>query len=242
MLLALLAAVTVTFHPARPTVGDPIAIRFEEPVRLDASADFEIVEQKGNEVVIRTFASRPLTLSGTAGSVRFRNLRIPVVSVLKKNDDLKPAPLAPPRPVPWPRLPWIAIGIAALFAIAAWSAVAFLSRRRARPRVPIRSPAEAFRDDVEALRGDRGRKWRWAALADATRSFLAATRPSLGSELTTSELLPRLHERERIVESILRQGDLEKFSTRGPAPADFERVADEALALAVPPPEVEKAP
>jgi hypothetical protein len=157
--------------------------------------------------------------------------------VLKKDDDLTPAPLTPPLEVPWPRAPWIAIAVAAASAVGFWVAVVVLSRRRTRVAAPRISPAAAFRQEVEALRRDGARRRRWASLADATRSFLAATRPALGGELTTTEIVPRLGERERIVEAILHQGDLEKFSPRGAAPADFDEVAGGALALATPEPE-----
>ena len=56
--------------------------------------------QHGNRVVVRTFEPRPFALSGTMGNVRFRNLDSAGASVLKQDDDLTPAPLAPPRPMP----------------------------------------------------------------------------------------------------------------------------------------------
>ena len=228
--LVFLAAVTATFQPAAPTVGDPVAIRFAAPVTLDASPEYEIVEQTGNRVVVRTFKPRPFMLSGTAGNVRFRNLRVPVQSVLKQNDDLKPAPLAPPQPLPYPRRPFLVIGAAALCAIAAWAAVWRLARRAVDvPVVPELPVDERFRRAVALA---REQEERWAALADATRAYLAATRTSLGSDLTTSELVPRLREDERIVSEILRQGDLEKFSIDGAEPEDFDVVAQRALELA----------
>jgi hypothetical protein len=243
MLLALLAAVTVTFHPARPTVGDPIAIEFAAPATLDPSKEYELVETKGNRVVVRTFTPKPLVLSGTTDGVRFQGLRIPVVSVLAKDDKLQPAPLAPPRPEPWPVLPWYAIGIAAFAAVAVWTAAYLRGRAPSQKVVSRLSPVDVFRREVDALRRDPARKRRWAGLADATRAFLAATRPALGSELTTSEVLPRLRDRDRVVETILRQGDLEKFSPRGPASIEFESVASDALVLVEPEaPEPEAAP
>ena len=65
-------------------------------MRLDPSPSYEIVQQSGSSAVVRTFRPVPFTLSGTVGDVRFQNLVIPVRSVLKRNDDLKPAPLTPP--------------------------------------------------------------------------------------------------------------------------------------------------
>lgn len=235
MILAALALVTATFQPAPPTIGDPITLEFSAPVALDASPDFEVVWSEGRRVVIRTFQPKPLVLGGVVGGkVRFQNLIIPVRSVLAPGDDLKPAPLVPPKEVPYPRAPFIAILIAALCAAAAWAAVWARSRRRAEvaPPVDVRTPEERYREAVLALREAPSHPRRWAALADATRAYLAATRPAFGSDLTTSELVPLLQERESVVVDILRQGDLEKFSRRGPQPRDFSEVASQALELA----------
>ena len=230
MILAILAVVTATFQPATPTVGDPIAIEFATPVVLDASKDYEIVAREGKRVVVRTFAPRPFSMSGTAGAVRFRNLVVPVRSVLKPNDDLKPAPLVPPQGVTYPRKPFLAIGISALCALAAWAAVWRFFRKPVGVPVVSELPAEErFRRAVAVA---KTHPERWAALADATRAYLAATRPRLGPDLTTAELLPRLQEEQGIVSGILRQGDLEKFSVEGAEPDDFDRVAQRALELA----------
>ena len=230
MILAFLAAVSITFQPPAPTVGDRIVLQFPASVVLDASKDYEVIEQQGPRVVVRTFLPKPFALSGTIGGVRFRNLVVPVKSVLKPNDDLKPAPLRPPQAVPYPRTPFIAIGVAALAAIAAWAAAWWLARRSvplpAEPPIPI---DERFRRAVFAA---KTQPERWAALADATRAYLAATRPQYGSDLTTTELVARLREEERIVQAILRQGDLEKFSLSGADPEDFDSVAERALRLA----------
>src|SRR5437660_4401603 len=84
--LALATALTAVFHPARPTVGDPIVIEFREPVVLDPSPQYEIVSTDGKRVVVRTFSAKPFALSGHAGQVKFRNLVVPVQSVLKAKD------------------------------------------------------------------------------------------------------------------------------------------------------------
>jgi hypothetical protein len=230
MIFAVLALVTVTFRPAQPTVGDRVTVEFQAPVVLDASRAYEIVEQNGNRAVVRTFAPEPIVLSGRTGGTTFRNLVIPVQSVLAPNDDLKPAPLTPPKPVPYPRGPFIAIAIAAAAALAAWAGV-WWRARRVKPAVvvPAMPADERFRRAVIAA---RRRPERWAALADATRVYLAETRPQVSSDLTTTELLPRLGEEERIVRDILRQGDLEKFSVVGAQPEDFDAVAQRALELA----------
>lgn len=230
MILLLLAAVTATFSPPQPTVGTPIAVEFKETVKLDPSPAYEVVESSGRRVVVRTFVPEPFELSGTVGNVRFRGLKVPVGSVLKPNDDLKPAPLTPPRPQPYPQRPFYAIGAAALAALAAWLAVWRFARRALDvPVVPELPADERFRRAVSVA---KTQPERWAALADATRAYLAATRPRLGSDLTTTELMPRLLEDERIVGEILRQGDLEKFSIDGAAPEDFDAVAQRALELA----------
>ena len=234
MILAVLAVVTATFQPPQPKVGDLVTVEFAERVQLDPSETYEIVSQQERRVVIRTFEPEPFRLSGVAGDVRFRNLEIPVVSVLQENDDLTPAPLAPPRAMPYPRAPFIAIAVAALAALLAWLALWLaVKRRRAAVPAPPLAPDEQFRRAIHAIRGQPAQ--RWAALADATRAYLASSRGNLPPDLTTSEVLARLRPDESIVAVILRQGDLEKFSTRGPESRDFDAVAEEALALAAPP-------
>lgn len=239
MIVAVLAIVTASFTPAQPKVGDLITVTFAAPVALDASKDYEIVSRAGSTVVVRTFEPRPFALSGTLGPltgkhVRFRNLRVPMGSVLKQGDDLTPAPLAPPRPPAIPWALWIAIAVAALLAIGA----AILLWRRWRRKKPAAEPLprltaeERFRRAVLVLRESPSRPLRWAALADETRRFLAATRPRLGSDLTTTELVPRLAEQEQVVEEILRQGDLEKFSRRGAVEREFDELTDRVLDLA----------
>lgn len=231
MILALLAAVTATFSPAAPTVGDPIVVQFRAPVTLDASSDYEIVRQSGRTAVVRTFRPQPLKLSGVTGGVRFRDLQVPVRSVLRRNDDLKPAPLTPPVAIPYPRAPFLAIAVAAFAALLAWAGVWWLARKPLQAAVPAIPAEERFRRAVLALRDDPSHPRRWAALADATRAFLAATRSQLGSELTTSELVPRLRHGEGVVRDILGQGDREKFSPWGAEPRDFDEVAGRALEL-----------
>ena len=217
---------TATIHPAAPTVGDPIAIDFPAPVVLDKSADYEIVSQHGAHAVVRTFEAKPFVVSGRMGSVAFKNLVVPVRSVLKGKDTMTPSPLIAPRREAFPASVMIAIALAvALIAIV----VAALLRRRKKPAavVPEFPPAERFRAAVLALRDDRT-PMRWAKLADALRDYLAAT-GGVGRELTTSEVLALRN--DDVVVKILRHGDLEKFSpwgTRG----DFDAIAEEALRLA----------
>ena len=256
-MIPLLLLVTAFFHPAQPTVGDPIVIDFRQPVVLDASPEFDILSVRGSHVVIRTFEPRPFVISGRVGNVVFRNMVVPVRSVLKPRDDLKPAPLKPPRKEAYPRLPFMLIGIAALLAVGAWTAVIILERRAAAAKV-VEPPMPAdvrFRTKVIALRDDVRGQPRWAQLADATREYLAAVDPNLGIELTTREVLERLGVAQTLlsvpaqsgvpvphqtVAAILRQGDLEKFSPWGALPANFAALADRALELA-PEPVLEEA-
>jgi hypothetical protein len=234
MFLALvLAALTATVHPSPAKVGDLITLEFAAPATLDASPDYEVVSRQGTRVIVRTFQPKPFSVSGTVGGTRFHNLRVPVTSVLAENDALKPAPLAPPVEVPYPRAPFVALGIAALVAAAVWVGVWWRSRRIA-PAVtaPALAPDERFRRAVLALRGNRAHPRRWADLADETRAFLAATREGVGKELTTTEVVARLAEEDRVVEDILRYGDIEKFAPAGTTLlADFDTVAQQALTL-----------
>lgn len=233
VLAFVLAAVTATIQPQAPKVGDLIAIEFAAPVVLDATPDVEVVSRQGRRVVVRTFQPKPFVLSGKVGDVPFTNLVVPVQSVLAPNDSMTPAPLAPPVHVPYPRAPFIAIAIAALAAIATWAAVWWRAKQASAPKLaqPALSAEERFRNAVIALRRNREHPRRWAALADETRAFLAATR-HLGTELTTTELVPRLAEHDRIVIDILRNGDVEKFAPKGTPQAEFEDVAERALTLA----------
>jgi hypothetical protein len=230
----LLAAVSVTFQPSSPTVGDLITLEFAAPVKLEASQDYEIVSQQGRRVIVRTFRPAPFVLHGETEGVRFQNLIIPVRSVLDPKQPMTPAPLVPPREVPYPRQPFIAIALGAAIALASWLLVWRRSKRPARAAVPAMSPEERFRTAVAALRAGNDRA-RWATLADETRHYLAATRPGLGEELTTRELIARLGSsgtsEAGVVSEILRQGDLEKFSTRGATPLPFDEIAVRALLL-----------
>lgn len=218
-----LAIATATIRPAAPTVGDLITIDLGQPVIVQPSPSYEIVAQHGKRVVVRTFEPKPFLLRGP-------NFVVPVRSVLKEKDTLQPAPLQPPRLGGAPKLPLVLIAIAGLFAVLVWAAVLLRARTAEPVIVPMAPPDLRFRETVVALRNDpRGRK-RWAALADATRAYLAATRPHLGPELTTRELLAR--QPEPVVGEILTQGDLEKFSPWGAEPVDFDAVAARALELA----------
>ncbi|HEY0140785.1 MAG TPA: hypothetical protein VGF48_07805 [Thermoanaerobaculia bacterium] len=226
MLLPIVAFLAVTISPSQPAVGDLVTVTFPAPVVLDHSEAYEVVSQKGNTVVVRTFEPKPFVLEGSFGRVT-----IPVRSVLKRGDDLKMAPLVPPRALPYPSTPWIAIASAAAFAALAWLFAWWRSRQKVVAPAIVLAPDEQYRQTIELLVGRTAKPLRWAALADATRAYLAATRPRLGTELTTTELLRRLDADEAVVREILQQGDLEKFSLRGPEPRDFDDVARRALGL-----------
>ncbi|HEX3578054.1 MAG TPA: hypothetical protein VHY33_05770 [Thermoanaerobaculia bacterium] len=225
---ALLFLLITTFQPPKPTIGDPVTITFASPTTLEPSADFEVISRSGNSVVIRSFVPHTIAVNGRAADGPV-SVMIPIHSVLKPDDKLEPSPLKPPKPERWPRLPFFAIGIAALAAVGAWAGVAALAKRvMTKPRIVI-VPADELRRRVRSLRPDSPK--RWAALADIVRAYLAAVRPDLGAELTTSELLSRID--HAAVAQILRQGDLEKFSPRGAAPADFDDAATRALEIPV---------
>jgi len=271
MLALLLLTAITTFQPVRPTVGDPITIDFAAPTAVDPSSDYEVVSRSGRQVVIRSFVPHTIAVTGKTADGPV-SVMIPIHSVLKPDDKLEPAPLKPPKAEPWPRLPFIAIGIAALCAIETWTAVVLLARRRKPKMVVLIVPAELYRSRVLGLRR-AAIGMRWAYLADVVRAYLASVRADLGAELTTKELLARVGEGEQVGEvageppaeqppgrrrydgrgydardvlgEILHQGDLEKFSPWGPAPADFDDAVNRALEIPLwiePPPEPVAAP
>ena len=238
----ILALVTSSIHPPSAAVGDRVTIQFSAPVALDPSTAYEVVARKGNAIVVRTFQPQSFVVSGRAGAELVR-VEVPVRSVLKPKDDLKPAPLKPPAPDPAPRTPLIAIGVAALLALISWLAVILLTRRRAAVEEVVVAPVERYRATIASLCSDTSTPMRWARLADATRLYLAAADSRFGSELTTSEILRQVPDQVALRE-ILHQGDLQKFSPWGPEAADFNAVAERALGIIVwaePAPALEKA-
>jgi hypothetical protein len=218
--------ISATFHPAKPAVGDLITIDFPQPVTLDASPSFEVVSHARGHYVIRTFEPKPIALSGVAGNVRFRNLVVPVRSVLGAKDAGTPSPLKPPHPLPSTSLPLILIGAALVAATAAWLAVWLLARKRRVVPQQILTPAEQFRVSVDHARKS---KQRWASLADAVRVYLAQR--GYGAELTTAQLLPRLPHEHELIAELLRLGDYEKFSPWGSPQADFDALVSRAPAI-----------
>jgi len=223
-----LAVVTATYRPATPAIGDLITIDYSQPVTVQPSPQYEIVSHTPTRVVVRTFEPRAIKVHATTGDIE-----IPIRSVLAPNDALKPAPLRPPRELPPSRTPWIAIAIAALCAAVTWLFVMLRKPVAQTVIEPVVAADVRFRNAVrDAARAPR----RWAALADATRVYLASADPELGLELTTEEMLAKSGGLADGLRTILRQGDLEKFSPWGPEPADFDAAASNALDLIVPPP------
>ena len=101
MIALFFVLVTATFHPAEPTVGDPVTIEFTAPVTVQPSPDYEIVSHSPARVVVRTFQPHPIAVHSSDGDIV-----IPIKSVLAPDDSLKPAPLQPPRALPASRTPW----------------------------------------------------------------------------------------------------------------------------------------
>ncbi|HEX2832347.1 MAG TPA: hypothetical protein VHW00_04990 [Thermoanaerobaculia bacterium] len=229
-ILFLVSSMGATFTPPSPTVGDLVTIDFPAPVQLQPSREYEVVSNEGKRIVVRSFTPKPFVINATMNGSPI-HLTIPVHSVLKTNDPMTLAPLAAPRAMPYSRRPFLAIALAALAALVVWALVAWRAKKRVdAPLLPIQNADERFRAAVLALQTTRS----WGRLADATRVYLAATRPHISTDLTTTELVPRLRAQEQFVAHILRQGDVEKFSTHKPDANDFDEAARLALAL-VPP-------
>lgn len=227
LMLIAITAVPVRFSPASPTIGDVVTVEVRHPnVAFAESEGIELVEAAGSRARLRMMRPGLQTVrfdvTAAARTVRLA-FNVTVASVLAPDDALKPAPLAPPEPVPYPRAAWAAIAFAAGAAIVSWAALVMLHRRRRAHAAPITaqpvlSPREEFEVELHAL---AGRTDRAAAigLANATRQYLAAVDASLPLELTTSELLARLGGRLAAVPKILRAGDRAKFAP-WPASAD----------------------
>lgn len=233
----------VRVTPKVPTVGDRIWLEFATGsggrALLDPSAEFEIVSQRGGEVVIRSFRPGPLALTGRLLSggraIEFRNLAIEIHSVLAPGDQLRPAPLRPPLPLPRDRrADWWLGAIAAASALL-WIGVFFRYRRPARaeeaPPLPAR---EEFIEAIERARKEKGDEF-LLILSDAVRRYFARTDDRLGRELTRTEFLAAIGriipaEQVPIVSSVLSQADWLKFSGSRSILADRSLI-DRVLAL-----------
>ena len=230
-LLFLAAGSGVMVTPATPTVGDLITLQFPLPadhvLTLDPSEEYELVEIDGTRAVIRSFRPGPLTVVARTAregeEPRAYSAQIEIASVLAPNDSLEPAPLAPAQPLPGERLPWLVIGGAGVAAAMAWIALLLAVRRRGEERpVAELPPDEAFERELARIRALHDPAAQWIALGEATRSFFARTRPELGRELTSREMVEVMHARRvdgttaTQVERVLRSADRTKFSTLGP--------------------------
>lgn len=248
--LFLVVSGSVQYEPSSPTIGDLITVTYPDPgegkLSLLPDDGFEVVEVSGNRAILRTFRPGTIRVVGeilTPGQQTQRHtVEIEVRSVLSENDDLRPAPLVLPKPLERDRRPWWAIGIAALAALAAWTLLYFVSRRFVDTGDEDGSwevdPAAAFLERLNRIARLSDEEQRWQQLADSTRWLLPRIDPSLGPELTTSEVLDMLRKRRAsdsvisLVDRILHGGDWAKFSPFG-APADPSRaVLTDARSLA----------
>jgi hypothetical protein len=232
--------------PARPTVGDPITLTFPEAsgrVEIAPSEAYEIVRTEENRAVIRSFRPGPLEVAARlpAGEreVAVPSLGIEIVSTLAEDDTLQPAPLRPPERLPANRDAWIALGAAGAAMILLWALV-YLRRPREVAAVPARRRIAPSRELLRALEAAatlppvESR----IAIGDATRNFLARVDEAWGRELTSRELRralrqARVHEDLRgVVDTILLEADLEKFSTHGAPEIETRELVDSARQLA----------
>lgn len=233
----------VRVTPKAPTVGDLIRLEFATGsggrALLDPAPEFEIVSQRGGEVVIRSFRPGPLALTGRLLSggraIEFRNLAIEIHSVLAPGDALRPAPLRPPLPLPHDRRVEEWLGAIAAAAALLWIGVFFRHRRRTRAEAAPPLPArEEFIEAIERARKEESDDF-LLILSDAVRRYFARTDDRLGRELTRTEFLEAIGriipaEQIPIVSSVLSQADWLKFSGSRTVPAD-RNLIDRALEL-----------
>lgn len=246
ILLSLLAAVAYGQSAAGPTIGDPIELDLGllpgERVELQPVESVELIEQVDGRVIVRGF--RPGThalrfiATDETGSTREITGAVEIASVLGPEDDLEPAPLAPPLPLPPNRVAWIAIGVATAASIAVWLYLLWAPRTRRTPVAGSLSASEELMRTIERVRRMPPSDDRFAILSDAARAFLSRVDSRLGRELTTSEVLARLDDQvpEWIiadVRDILDEGDYAKFSPWGGRAGRFDSIVKEAADLAV---------
>jgi hypothetical protein len=171
--------------------------------------------------------------------MRFEGPEISIVSVLGPGDDLAPAPLIPPRPIPRSRAALPLTLAAAGAAAAAWAGLIWLLGRRVEPSLTEVSAVERYLAFVGGFAGRPLTQQDLIALADGGRDFLARIDAGrMGRELTTTELLSILAARgvaPPVLESIrevLHEGDLAKFSPWGSPLAGTEAVFEPARKVA----------
>jgi hypothetical protein len=239
------AQMEVWVTPARPTVGDPITLTFPQAtgrVEIAQSEAYEIVRTEENRAVIRSFRTGPLEVAARFSDgekeVVVPSLGIEIVSTLEEGDTLQPAPVRPPEQLPANRGAWIALGVAGAAMIALW---ALVYMRRPRPvSVPVRARVPPSRELLRALEAAAALApvESRIAIGDATRNFLARVDRAWGRELTSRELRralrrARVHEELRgVVDTILLEADLEKFSTHGAPEIETRELVESARKLA----------
>lgn len=244
--LLLFSPIVVAQTSPGPAVGDPIPLDLElrqgERVELESTEFVELLQQEAGSVIVRGFrpGTHPLRFTATAedGSTREIISAIEISSVLHPDDDLEPAPLAPPVPLEPNRTAWVAIGIAAVGAVIVWLSLLWMPRSRKITAPRGISAAEELMQTIERVKRMPPSDQRFAELSDAARQFLARVDPRLGRELTTTEVVGRLsdHFPEWIivdVRDVLSEGDYAKFSPWGGRSARFDSILKEAADLAV---------
>jgi hypothetical protein len=234
--------------PPHATIGDRVTITYpidaSSRVSIDESPDYDLISVSGNRVVLRSFKPGAFIVKariehpGTAPEPV--ETRVTIESVLAKGDKLQPAPLRPPKPVAMPTEPWKAIAIAALVAAFAWIGVWYRAHRKTAPTVieePLLAPDDEFRNRLRKIRTSPPADARWAELADAVRAYLARTRPDLGRDLTSSEIVRILRRSGEPVEStdtismILAEADWVKFSPWSSRREDLAQLIERAERL-----------
>lgn len=247
-----LAAIAVLFialnvsaqNPGGPTVGDPIAVdldlRAGERIELEPLEGVDVVARIPEGVLVRAFRPGPVTLrfilTDERGASREIIREIEIASVLHADDDMEPAPLAPPVPTTANRTAWVSIAIAAVAATLIWLQLLWLPRNLSTGQPMGLSPGDEFRRVIERVRRMTPSDERFATLSDATRRFLSRVDLRLGRELTSAELIERLGEEfpETTIDEIrdiLSEGDYAKFSPWGGRASRFDLVVEEASDL-----------
>ena len=171
---------------------------------------------------------------GAGGTGRALTLRFPIPTVrsVLPADTSRHKP-KPPKDVVGPdrEIDWRMVALGALAAVWLLVLLAWLRRRRNRPRPePIVAPPDARVQALEALEAARARgatdgRAFYTLVSEALRGFAHAVRPRWSPDLTTTELERRM-EKDGVaardlgpLRSVLHTADLAKFG-RYPIPAD----------------------
>jgi hypothetical protein len=228
ILAAAVSTMPLRLSPAKPTVGDVIRVDLRGvsgKIGVVPSPCVEVVSVGSSDFRIRSFRPGKCDVRYSVGADRFV-VPIEIHSVLAAGDETL-APLRPPVDLPPDRTARIALAAAALFALLAWGALFFRSRRRQRvgaAAVALRDPFEEFSEAIVAFAGGEDRTSA-AGLADALRRFLARVDSRFSPDLTSRELTGEMRgagldaRTVAAVRSILSRGDVAKFSATAPLPA-----------------------